>query len=85
MGFELEELNLKVVMMGLETRVGTAVGTGGGSCGDGGVMKLVFIRGVCNCVELLATCDRLFLNLHRVFGDTEGGRDMTDEHGCFGV
>ena len=29
MCFELEELNLKVVMMGLEMRVGTVVGTGG--------------------------------------------------------
>ena len=47
-------------------------------------MKVVWIRGVHNCVKLLAPCDRLFLKLHRVFGDTVGG-GMTGEHGCFGV
>ena len=46
---------------------------------------VVWIRGVCNCVELLAPCDRLFLKLHRVFGDTREGRGMTGEHGRFGV
>ena len=39
MYFELEELNLKVVMMGLETRVETILGMGE-SCGDGGAMKV---------------------------------------------
>ena len=54
MCFELEEINLKVVMMGLETRGGQLLGWRG-SCGDGGVVKLVWIRGVCNCVELFAS------------------------------
>ena len=72
MCFELEELNLKVVITGLETRVGTVLWIRG-SCGDGGAMKVVWIRGVHNCVELLAPCDRLFLKLRRVFGDTGGG------------
>ena len=36
-------------------------------------MKLVWITGISNCVELLAPCDRLFLKLHRVFGDTARG------------
>ena len=36
-------------------------------------MKVVWIREACNCVELLAPCDRLFLKLCRVFGDTGGG------------
>ena len=38
-------------------------------------MKLIWITGVltCNCVELLAPWDRLFLMLHRVFGDNGGG------------
>ena len=84
MCFELEELNLKVVMTGLEMMVGTGLGMGG-SCGDGGAMNVDWIRGVCNCVELLAPCDRLFLKLGRVFGDTGEGRGMTGEHGCFGV
>ena len=84
MCFELEELNLKVVMMGLEMRVRTVLGMGK-SCGDGGAMKVVWIRGVHNCVELLAPCNRLFLKLHRVFGDNGGGRDMTGEHGSFRV
>ena len=57
----------------------------GKSCGDGGAMKVVWIRGICNCVELLAPCDKLFLKLHTVFGDTGGGRGMTGEHGHFGV
>ena len=48
-------------------------------------MKVDWIRGVCNCVELLAPCDRLFLKLSRVFGDTGEGRGMTGEHGHFGV
>ena len=48
-------------------------------------MKVVWIRGVCNCVELFAPCDRLFLKLRRVFGDTGRGRGMTGEHGRFGV
>ena len=48
-------------------------------------MKLVWIRGVCNCVELSALCDGLFLKMHRVFGDTGGGRGMTGEYGCFGI
>ena len=55
------------------------------SCGDGGAVKVVWIRGVCNCVELLAPWDRLFLKLCRVFGDTGGGRGMTGKDGCFGV
>ena len=38
----------------------------GGSYGDGGAMKVVWIRGVCNC-------DILFLKLRRVFGDSGGG------------
>ena len=37
-------------------------------------MKVVWIRGVHNCVELLTSCDRLFLKLCRVFGDTGGER-----------
>ena len=57
MCFELEELNLKVLMMGSGMRVGTVVGMGG-SCGDGGAVKVVCIREVCNCVELLAPCNR---------------------------
>ena len=57
----------------------------GGSCGDWGAMKVVWIRGLCSCVELLAPCDRVFLKLHRVFGDTGGGRGMIGEHGHFGV
>ena len=57
----------------------------GGSYGDGGAMKVVWIREVCNCVTLLAPCDRLILKLHRVFGDTGRGRGMTGEHGQFGV
>ena len=36
-------------------------------------MKLVWITGISNCVGLLAPSDRLFLKLHRVFGDTAGG------------
>ena len=43
------------------------------SCGDGGAVKVVWIRRVCNCVELLGPWDRLFQKLHRVFGDTGGG------------
>ena len=54
-------------MTRLEMRVRTGLGMGGGSCGGGGAMKVVWIRGVCNCVELLAPCDRLFLKLSRVF------------------
>ena len=53
----------------------------GESCGDGGAMKVVWIRGVCNCVELLAPCNRLLLKLSRVFGNTGVGRGMTGEHG----
>ena len=78
MCFELEELNLKVVMTVLETRVGTVLWIGE-ELWDGGVVKLVWIKGVCNCVELLAPCDRLFQKLHRLFGDTEGGRGMRGE------
>ena len=48
-------------------------------------MKVVWIRGVHNCIKLLGLWDRLFLKLHRVFGDTGGGRGMTGEDGCFGV
>ena len=55
--------------MGLELRVGAVIGIGE-SCGDGGAMKVVWIRGVRNCVELLAPWDRLFLKFSRVFGDT---------------
>ena len=44
-------------------------------------MKVVWIREVCNCVELLGLCDKLFLKLHRVFGDTGGRRGMTGEDG----
>ena len=40
---------------------------------------------VCNCVDLLAPYDQLFLKLHRVFGDTGGGSGMTSEHGQYGV
>ena len=77
MCFELEESNLKVVMTGLEMRVGTVLEMGGGgSCGYVGAMKVVWIIGVYNCVELFAPCDRLFLKLHRVFGDTGGGREV---------
>ena len=43
-----------VVMMGLETRVGKVVGIGGGNCEDGCAMKVVWIRGVCNWVQLLS-------------------------------
>ena len=42
------------------------------SCGDGGAMKVVWIRGVHNCVELLGPWDRLFLKLRRIFGTLEG-------------
>ena len=57
-------------------------------------MKVVWIRGVRNCVELLGIIycvellgpwDRLFLKLHRVFGDTGGGRGITGEDSRFGV
>ena len=48
-------------------------------------MKVVWIIGVLNCVELLAPWDRLFLKLHRVFGDNRGVRGMTGEHGLFEV
>ena len=51
MCFELEELNLKVVMTGLEMRVGQFFGWGE-SCGDGGPVKVFWIRGVCSYVEL---------------------------------
>ena len=84
MCFGLEELDLKVVMMGLETRVGQFIGWVGKLWG-GSAMKVVWITGVCNCVELLGPWDRLFLKLHRVFGDTGGGRGMTGEDGHFGV
>ena len=73
MCFELEELHLKVVMTGLETRVEIVLGTGE-SCGNGGAMKVIWITGVLNCVELLAPWDRLFLKLCRVFGDNGRGR-----------
>ena len=43
------------------------------SCGDGGALKVVWIRGVHNCVELLALWDIVFLKLHRVFDDNGGG------------
>ena len=48
-------------------------------------MKVIWITGVLNCVALLAPWDRLFLKLHRVFGDNGDGRGMTGEHGLFGV
>ena len=49
-------------------------------------MKVVWIRRVHNCVELLGPWDRLFLKLYRVFNDTGAGeRDMTGEDGCFRV
>ena len=57
----------------------------GKGCQDGGAIKLVWITGVLNCVELLAPWDRLFLKLHRVFGDNGGERGMTGELGLFGV
>ena len=68
--------------MGLETRVGTVVGTGGKLWGWGCCETSLDVH---NCVELLAPCDRLFLKLPRVFGDTGGRRGMTGEHGHFGV
>ena len=59
MCFDLGELNLKVVMIGMEMRVemvGKVVGWGE-SCGDGGIMEVVWIREGCNCVEVLGTCN----------------------------
>ena len=81
--FQLKELDLKVVMMRLEG--GDNSLDGWESCGDVGAMKVVWIRGVHNCVELLGPWDRLFLKLRRVFGDTGGGKGMTGEDGHFGV
>ena len=72
-------------MTRLEMRVGKVVGTGGESCGDGGAMKVVWIRGVCNCVELVGPCNRLFLKVHGEFGDNRGGSGITGEHGQVGV
>ena len=48
-------------------------------------MKVVWIRGIHNYVELLGPWDRLFLKFCRVFGDTGQGRGMTGEDGRFGV
>ena len=39
--FDLKELSLEVVMMGLEMRVGGKLLGWGESCGDGGAMKVV--------------------------------------------
>ena len=75
MCFELKELNLKVVMLGLETRVETVLGTGGKVVRIRGSVKVIWITEVLNCVELLAAWDRLFLKLHRVFGDN-GWREV---------
>ena len=45
MCFDLEELNLEVVMMGLEMRVGKIMRNGGGSCVDGGAIDSLDKRG----------------------------------------
>ena len=55
MCFELEELNLKVLMMGLGMRVGQLLRWG--EVVGMGVLFEVEIREVCNCVELLAPCN----------------------------
>ena len=36
-------------------------------------MKVAWIRGGHNCVELLGLCNRLFLKVIRVFGDNGWG------------
>ena len=51
MCFELEELNLKVVMTGLEMRVRTFLWMGRKLWGWG-CCESIWIRGVCSCVEL---------------------------------
>ena len=82
MCFDVKELNLKVVMMevemriGVEMRLGKLVGIHGGKVvgwgehfGDGGAVEVVWIRGGCNCVEVLGPCYQLFLKVYGVFGD----------------
>ena len=84
MCFELEELNVKVLMAGSEMMVGKVVEMGA-SCGDRGAMKVVWITGGHNCVKLLGPCNRLFLKVHRGFCDNGEGRGNTGEHGQVGV